>query len=241
MYSPFYDLEYMYFITINGQLLLTMLSEQMQLEGYRPLMINTDGFEFIIPKTAEDRYHELCTEWEKTTQLQLEHDTYNLMAISNVNNYLAQTTSGKIKQKGLYEITKAYHKDTSLTIVPIALEQYIVNGIPVEETIKNHKNIFDFCAKIRSHSGYDIEYRTLDKDKINIEKLQKINRVFISKSGGVLYKTNGERTEGVYVKRKTTLFNRYFQQEEYDIDYDFYIKECYKIIDEIEPKQLTLF
>ena len=33
----------------------------------------------------------------------------------------------------------------------------------------------------------------------------------------------------------------YLKMKEYDIDYDFYIKECNKIINQIEDKQLSLF
>jgi hypothetical protein len=41
----------------------------------------------------------------------------------------------------------------------------------------------------------------------------------------------------------TKPFNKYEEKniEDYKIDYDYFIVECDKIINEIEPKQLTLF
>lgn len=239
-YSAFFDKKFMYSITINGQLLLVSLAERLMNEGFKPLMINTDGFEFVVPKSKENVYLDICKQWEKETKLTLEHDDYSVIAISNVNNYIAQTSSGAIKKKGLYETKKAYHKDVSFMIVPIALEKYILEGIPVEQTIQNHKDIFDFCGRVKSNSGYKIHYHYLDGYEEKKIKLQKINRVFISNKGGYLYKSNGKRTEAVYSKKKVTLFNNYFD-DDYEINYQWYINECYKIINELEPKQLTLF
>jgi hypothetical protein len=240
-YSPFYDKKFMYFITVNGQLLLTMLSEQLQDAGFKPLMINTDGFEFIVPKNKINIYNDLCSKWEQQTQLELEHDHYSVMCISNVNNYIAKTTSGKVKQKGLYEIEKQYHKDTSFTVVPIALEKYILDNIPIHKTITEHKDIYDFCGRIKSNSGYEIQYRYLNVDQISIDELQKTNRAYISNSGGYLYKTKESREEKVYSGYKVQMMNKMIIKQDYDINYDWYIRECYKIIDEIEQKQLSLF
>jgi hypothetical protein len=78
-------------ITINGQLSLMMLYEMIS-EGIPesvPLMQNTDGVEFMIPEKDQEKYLEICKEWEKLTQLSLEHDQYQKMVIKDVNNYLA--------------------------------------------------------------------------------------------------------------------------------------------------------
>jgi len=59
----------------------------------------------------------------------------------------------KIKSKGFFEINKvvgsepAYHKDNSFRVIPLALQEYFVNNIPVEKTIYNHTNIYDFCGR----------------------------------------------------------------------------------------------
>ena len=39
----------------------------------------------------------------------------------------------------------------------------------------------------------------------------------------------------------TTLFNKYYHNKDYDINFNFYETECRKIINTIEDKQLTLF
>ena len=37
------------------------------------------------------------------------------------------------------------------------------------------------------------------------------------------------------------IFNKYFESDNYNINYNFYIRECNKILDVIENKQLMLF
>ena len=38
-----------------------------------------------------------------------------------------------------------------------------------------------------------------------------------------------------------TIFNRFEVKQNYNIDYNYYIRETQKVIDIIEPKQLMLF
>jgi hypothetical protein len=52
-------------------------------------MQNTDGLETMIPREYEQKYYDICKEWEQITQLQLEHDKYQRMIIGDVNNYIA--------------------------------------------------------------------------------------------------------------------------------------------------------
>lgn len=86
-------------ITINGQLLLSMLYEMLSLEIPEaiPLMQNTDGLEMMIPSHKVDKYMEICERWQLITQLNLEHDEYQKMIIGDVNNYIAVYKEKKVK------------------------------------------------------------------------------------------------------------------------------------------------
>ena len=88
--SFFYDPELCMRITINGQLSLMMLYEQImeRIPGAVALLQNTDGVETIIPKAFYDEYMLICKEWEEKTNLNLEHDEYQKMVIGDVNNYI---------------------------------------------------------------------------------------------------------------------------------------------------------
>lgn len=88
--SFLYDPELTMRITINGQLLLSMLYEKLSsIPESMPIMQNTDGLEMRIPRKYMSKYMEICKEWEDLTKLQLEHDTYEKIILGDVNNYIA--------------------------------------------------------------------------------------------------------------------------------------------------------
>ena len=71
--------------------------------------------------------------------------------MENGSSYLAITKDGKIKRKGSFKKKedKQLSEDSSAAIIAIALEEYFVNNIPVEDTIVNNKNIYDFYIGVK--------------------------------------------------------------------------------------------
>jgi hypothetical protein len=255
--SFLYDPKFTMCITLNGQLLLTMLAEELvdNIPNITVLQINTDGITVKIPKGASiDLYCELCNKWENKTKLQLEYVEYSKMVIRDVNNYLAVTTQGKVKYKGAFEVDKvvgsepAYHKDNSFRIIPLALSEYFVKNIPIKDTITNHTNIYDFCGrqKFNRESYGQIHYLGY-KDNTPaeiVEKQQKNVRYYISNKGANFIKYYSKGTSEVINKGyQVTIFNDFIEKQmnEYDINYQFYIKEAQKEINTILDLQLTLF
>ena len=88
--SFFYDPQLCMQITINGQLSLMMVFEDimMNIPNAIPIMQNTDGFEIKIPRKYKDKYMEICKKWEERTKLELEHDSYQKIVFGDVNNYI---------------------------------------------------------------------------------------------------------------------------------------------------------
>lgn len=250
--SFLYDPKYTMATTINGQLLLTMLAEDLvdNLKNVTVLQINTDGITLKILKSQEDEYYKICQNWEKKTNLELEYAYYSKMVISNVNNYLAVSDKGKIKYKGAFEVDKvvgtepAYHKDNSFRIIPLAISEYFVNNVPIEQTIKNHTNIYDFCGRQKFSRESDGEIHELLNGKLNIQKQQKNVRYYISKNGKRFIKKYTKGSIEIINKGfQVEIFNKYIKKEfdEYKVDYSFYIIEAKKIINTIENKQLMIF
>ena len=251
-------------ICINGQLLLTMLlemlAEKMPLEL---VMMNTDGFEVSIPREYEEIYSSVCKEWELLTKLELEFVDYQKMIISDVNNYIAIYTNGKTKTKGKYEFKDIpLHKNKSHCIIPYSVYEYWVNGIPVEETIKKHRNIFDFCAGVKAKKSVErgqssYELHSIAIQDLKIKKLSKTVRYYICRenhdgylmkrySGGVIEQVEAPSRKGrIFKDWKVKYFNKYFQPEkdfsEYNIDYQYYIMKANEWISEFDQKQLSLF
>lgn len=252
LYDPLYTMK----TTINGQLLLTMLCEDLVLAIPELIMlqVNTDGVTVKILRSSKEAYDKVCVEWEKKTKLTLEYAEYAKMAIRDVNNYIAISTKGKVKSKGAFEVDKvvgsepAYHKDNSFRIVPLAIQEFFEKGIPVEQTIKNHENIYDFCGR-QKFVGQDYGVtHTLDYKNGNaydrVDKQQKNTRYYISKKGSTFIKHYvGGDTETIHRGYQVQIFNKYVEKDmkDYNINYDFYIKQAYREIDSIIDKQLNLF
>lgn len=248
--SFLYDPLYTYKTTIAGQCFICMWAEQMvevcpELEF---IQINTDGITIRLPENKINNIKEVCIKLEELTGLQSEFSYYKQMIIRDVNNYAAvyddsTKENEHIKLKGCFEIYKEFHKDSSMSIVPIALKNYYIYNIPVEETIKNHKDIFDFCIRLKINSSSKAYFNYLKNFQRISEPLSRTTRYFASNNGGsiTVYYNGSKRVTQLNKGKQFTLFNSYFKSDNYNIDYSFYIAETYKIINAIDDGQLTLF
>lgn len=139
----------------------------------------------------------------------------------------------------------AYNKNWSMRIIPIALEKYYIKNIPIEETIMNHKDIYDFCIAQKFPGDWQGEYTSLVNGEPVKQVFKKTLRYYISKNGSYLWKINTVKTERnanrLHVGFLVTPFNKFEKKEEYNIDYNFYISETRKIMFSINDGQLTLF
>ena len=244
-YDPFVSLS----CTIGNQFEILMLIESMELANISVKSANTDGIVCLFNKSQEEEYYKICKEWEiivGNNELgQLEYCNYKALIQTSVNDYLAITDSDKIKLKGDFCIDLQLNKNPSQRIVPIAIRDYFVKGIPVSETIMKHQNIYDFCIRLKTNRTYQTEYHYLQDNEHKIDKWNKTSRYFISNKGGTIYKRekNTGKLIGVNVGYIGTYFNNYYEKDmkDYNINYQYYIKECNKIINQIESTQLSLF
>ena len=203
-----------------------------------------DGISYLLPRKDLIKAKQVSEEMTKLTGLYIEDNIYTKMVLRDVNNYLSVYESGEVKLKGCFEIDKEFHKDPSMRIVPIALKNYYVNNIPVKETILNHNNIYDFCLRLKTNSKSTPYYNYIEGKDLVSKKLDRTTRYYISKSGGSLVKKfDQNRESGVNVGYSVTLFNKYVEKDmkDYNINYNFYIAETYKIINAIDNGQLNLF
>lgn len=253
-------------ICINGQLLLAMLCERFSLiEGCTVIQANTDGVTIKIHKSKLDDMMNIVTKWQKLTQLTLERADYSKMVISNVNNYMAKDTKGKIKYKGLYEIDPEFHKNKSQRVVRIALQQYFFENVPIVDTITNHINnkegydwneekkkynikstgIYDYChgRKVQWNQQFVI-IKGVNEEKIN----QKVIRYYnTTEKTTMMKKYSDGRVEAVNKGYRAKLFQEFKEEKDYNIDFNYYVNECYKITTPFEGgnpkigKQLSLF
>jgi len=279
--SFLYDPELLIRVTVNGQLTLMMLYEMIMeaIPGAQALMQNTDGIETRIPREYKDKYMEICEEWEKLTNLQLEHDMYQKLILADVNCYIAvhdykevdMGTWREIKKKnphylfrvkgnkfeyastkckGRFEFNNLFlHKNKSKLIVPKGIYAYFVKGMLPSDYIQSNKNILDFCIGGKSKGDWRQVSRYIKDDHQAEDKLQKINRYYISNKGSKIIKVNQKDGREIQLEAGPwlqTIYNKmklYTRWSAYDINYLYYIKAIEKEISNImaETNQLKLF
>jgi hypothetical protein len=264
-------------ITCNGQLLLVMLMEELceSIPGARPIMVNTDGGEIIIPREYEEVYHEICKKWEDLTKLQLEFETYEKLIIPDVNNYIGifggkeisledavkkikndfpkplikRTKDNKYflfntKSKGRFEVDKPLHKNKSFRIKRIAYYYYFVHNQDPEITLRENKNIYDYCGGTRAIGGWKFYLTCMTNGEVDTHTTQKTLRYYMSKKGCKILKISGDRAIKIEASKSLERIMNKFEEkkfDDYEIDMQFYLREINKEINKILPSQQAEF
>lgn len=247
--SFLYDPEFTMKITINGQLSLTMLYEMIteRIPDAVPLMQNTDGLETVIPRKYIDKYMEICTEWEKLTNLELEHGTYQKIVLGDVNNYIAVSEYSEVhkdvynklkkevphdlfkekegkfyyastKCKGRFEFHNlALHKNKSFLIVSKTLFYYFVHNIEPWITLTANKNIFDFCGGVKIKGDWEFIEHSVVNGEYKTSKLQHTLRYYMSKEGCKIIKTHKTDGREIQIEAGKWMQTLYIDHEEKEI------------------------
>lgn len=251
--SYLYDPKFTMQITINGQLLILMLAEELLGQDIQILQANTDGI--TIRYKREDRaiIDAICEDWCRLTKLNLEYAEYSKMVIKDVNNYIGIYVDKKKepKYKGSFELFdnkakgfKDWHKDPSFRIVAKAVSEYFINNIDIEQTVRSCKDVYQFVGRAKFKSDSTGETRCVRDNRIVVEKQQKTTRYIVTKGGCQFMKVYLDGRESVINKGYLVdICNELNDNSKFDINYKFYISEAQKIIEVIEgnKNQLSLF
>jgi hypothetical protein len=187
-HSPFYDPQYTMAITINGQLLLTWLAERLaQIPDVKLIQANTDGVTLFANRQRHDKIKALCVAWEATTRLKLEYANYKMMAIKDVNNYIAVDQKDKIKEKNAYLTADpgdrnptGWHQDLSSLVIPKAAQAALIHGTDPMQFIWGHTDPFDFMRRVKLPRNFSLHLDGVEQ--------QRISRYYIALAGGKLTK-----------------------------------------------------
>ena len=234
-------------IRINGQLLLLMLAEKLISIGCQIIQANTDGLFVLRKKKDEQKFKDVCKWWENLTKLELEEDRFERFYQFAINDYLGVLEGYKdsknpklLKKKGLFIDSVTLGKGMQPMIIPKAINANLADNIPVEETIRNCKDINEF-----------ITYQKVDK-KFTVQYMNKfithINRYYVSTNGGYLYKCEVEDNKivkfaNMLTASGVTLCNDITAIKEFprNINYKYYIKEANKILAKLKIQEQGLF
>lgn len=233
VYSAAYDPRQANLITLNGQLMLLDLVEHLEaIPGFDLIQSNTDGLIISLPNddASFDKMDDICYDWEKRCNMELEFDEIESIYQKDVNNYVFRFANGKLERKGAY-VKELGPLDFDLPIVNKALVDYMMDHVPVEKTIGECDDLIMF-QKIAKLSG---KYEYVEHN--NKKYTYKCYRVFAStnQSDGRLLKVKKKETGMVGEKFANTPENCFIFNDEVTniktpkkLDKQWYIDLAYK-------------
>ena len=137
-------------VTITGQLALLMLIEMMECSGIQVMSANTDGIILSIPEGMDAIAGQVVKWWEQRTGLEMEETLYRSVYSRDVNNYIAITTDGKVKRKGVFNqggvLSGPQGKGPNMDICADAVVAYLKDGKPIYESISECQDIRKFIV-----------------------------------------------------------------------------------------------
>lgn len=143
-YSFLYDPKCAMGITMNGQLYICMLAEQMlKVPQLEIIQVNTDGITIRMPRRYSAHVDKLITWIEAVTRVKMEAVTYSRMCIQNVNNYIAQYAVFEYWYNHMWVVDKWFAENNVST-----------------KGLTGRERIGDFSGKCKRKNAY-----MLDSDK----------------------------------------------------------------------------
>ena len=237
--SWLYDPKSVFKIRINGQLILLMLVDILLQYNCEIIQVNTDGVMFIAKKDRESDIMESVSKLEQLTKLSFEADRYEAFYQYAVNDYFGVTDKNEIEKRGMFITESILGKGLAPTIIPKAVIAYLTKNIPLEKTIRECNDIYEFLMAQRVDKKFKVEY--------NNHYIQRINRYYASTNGYWLYKVketeDGLSYENMLKKSGVTILNKIDDTSTLDknINYAYYLSEARKIVNELQCRQLDLF
>lgn len=166
-------------VCISNQLAMTVLIVLLaqQCETIDFVNINTDGIMFTIDRKEVALSEAIVASWCEITRFEMERDDFAKVIQKDVNNYIGIKSDGHFKTKGgyvsLYE--GGSFKTNSLQIIHKAIVDYLVKGIPAEDTIRSCTDVFAFQQIIKTGGSYEGSYHYVNGVR---KPVQKVNRVY---------------------------------------------------------------
>lgn len=247
--------------TVTGQLSLLMLIERAWLKGIPVVSANTDGAEFLCPRSmfngwimkdgkATDRLApspiaDIIEQWERDTDMVLEGVEYTALYNQSVNSYIALKADGSHKRKGPlsnpwgadkcdFDTRGQMMKNPQAYICSDAVLAFLKYGTPIEDTIRACTDVRAFITVVNATGG-----ATWTEPGGDEEYLGKVVRYYWAKNGAPIIKIKPHPSTGNRPKvSKTdgcrplmTLPDDYGLPE--DLDFQRYVAEAKEILKNI--------
>ena len=246
-FSPLLDPMMTMQTTLNGQLLLCLLVEQLiKIPNLRMIQANTDGITVKCPKVARAHLSAVVQWWEGITKLKMEFAEYEVMCIRDVNNYIARYTNGKVKRIGAYEWKHEkdggrlrWDQNHSSLVIPKVAEKVLLEGAPIRETVEQWSDLYDFLLRVKVPRTSRLVSMTEAWGDTEFP-LPNTTRYHIAKEGVRLFKRmpplKGKtewRRIGVESGWNVRVCNAIKDADRGSVDHDYYIREVEKLVNRL--------
>ncbi|MGX0916691.1 hypothetical protein [Staphylococcus hominis] len=171
-FSPLHVPNTILSLRLIGQAVLLKMVELATKEGARVIAVNTDG----IYCTGNFNSQSVINKIKLLFNLDLEEEKYKRVAISTTNYAVLQKEDSTIKRRGNlsnfnYRNTQVYPKAITDAVV-----NQLIHDIPVEQTINNNTNIWDFAQMVKVSNNSVLR----DGDG---QTYQRVNRIIATNNG----------------------------------------------------------
>jgi hypothetical protein len=178
---------------------------------------------------------EICAEWEKITNLQLEHDTYDKIILGDVNNYIAVNTPKQVDYDTYLGVKK---ENPHYVFQRLGPDRYTYQATKCKGRFEFHN------LALHKNKSFLVVAKALYQYFVHGEDYKE----YISNKGSKIIKKNQLDDRQIQVesgKWLQTVFIDYKEKPfpDYDIRFDYYIKKVEKEIAGLEPaaNQYKLF
>lgn len=247
-YSTVYAPQLMLQVTITGQLALLMLIEAIELIGVEVISGNTDGFVSKYHKSRHAEVRAMIAAWEAHTGYKTEETRYAAVYSRDVNSYAAVKykfddkakewtntidrdpesryfdertgckSKGALSERGS-ALNSVLSKNPETLICTDALLAYLVDGTPIEKTVRECRDFRRFVAVKNVKGG----------GEKNGEFLGKVVRWYYPKNetSYIAYVLSGNKVQKTDGARPVMDLPDALPE---DINYDWYIEEAKSLL-----------
>lgn len=239
-----YDRRAVLEVTINGQLMLLMLCEELELNKFKILSANTDGLMVKVYDKDKEKYDAIIERWQQLTRMKMDSDIVHCLIARDVNNYICQfrTKKGlKMERKGalnpmMYAVD--LQKGYDMPIVAQAVNEYFINKIPIMDTLRKATNILDFCKTQNVGRQFHVEQTSICNQQAQTVVCQRYVRFYVSNNGCIIEKVHNQTASRARLAagQSVTVLNSLDDVDISlrDINYKYYYEQAMAIINPIK-------
>jgi hypothetical protein len=219
-FSPLYSPDVMINITLIGQLTLLSLIEILEYHRIEVISANTDGIMLYYRKKGQAVVENIIKQFSEKTGFIFEATPYRCVALKDVNNYYAVKGDRSVKIKGIYS-APTLSKNPTAPVVSKAVANWLSEGTPFEETLKN-ATLTDFIS-VRNVTGGGVQ---------NDQYLGRVVRWYqtTEQLPPIVYASNGNKVAKTDGAKACMTLPKNIPQ---DLNFDWYFQAIIKTVKDI--------